>query len=147
MRKLLIALLVPALLLIAFGINSGQRQAETSKIPLRAGLSQSDRITFDINQTNLAQALVMYSELTGRTQLPKTSSISQQLDEFSGGYLSRWRLVKLPPRVSSGIEYHRDGLFSVGELKDHLEALFAANGFVLLPEGKKSFRVIRSSGR
>lgn len=147
MRKSPMALLLPAFLLIAFGINSGQRRVETSKISLRAGLSQSDRISVDINQTNVAQALVMYSEITGRTQSPKTNSISQQLDEFTGGYLSRWRLVKLPPPVSSGIEYHRDGLFTVGELKDHLESLFAGNGFVLVPDGKKNFRVIRSSGR
>lgn len=147
MRKLLMALLCSALLLIAFGINSGQGPAETRKIPLRAGLSRSDRITVDINQTNLAQALVMYSELTARTQLPKTSPISQQLDEFFGGYLSRWHFVRLPPRVSSGIEYHRDGLFTVGELKDHLESLFAANHLVIVPEGKKNFRVIRSSER
>jgi len=145
MRKLLMALLVLALLLIAFGINSGQRPAVTSKVPWRAGLSSSDRITVDINQTNLAQALVMYSELTGRTSLPKTSPLSQQLDEFFGGYLSRWQFVRLPPRPSSGIEYHRDGLFSVGELKDHLESLFAANHLVIVPEGKKNFRAIRSS--
>jgi hypothetical protein len=147
MRKLLMALLLPALLLIAFGINSGQRSVQTNKIPLRAGLSRSDRITVDVNQTNLAQALIMYSELTGRTQLPKTTPISQQLDEFFGGYLSRWHFVRQPPRVSSGIEYHRDGLFTVGELKDHLESLFAANGFVLVPEGKKNFRVVRSLER
>jgi hypothetical protein len=145
MRKLLMALFFSALLLIAFGINSGQRPVQPNKIPLRAGLSRSDRITVDINQTNLAQALVMYSELTGRTQLPKTSSISQQLDEFFGGYLSRWHFVRLPPRGSSSIEYHRDGLFTVGELIDHLEALFAANHLVIVAEGKKNFRVIRSS--
>jgi len=144
MRKLLM-LLVPALLLIAFGINSGQRPAEARNIPLRAGLSRSDRITVDISQTNLAQALVMYAELTGRTQLPKTNSISQQLDGFFGGYLSRWHFVRLPPRVSSGIEYHRDGLFTVGELKEHVESLFAANRLIIVPEGKKNFRVIRSS--
>lgn len=147
MRKLLMALLLPALLIIAFGINSGQRSMQSCKIPLRDGLSRSDRITTDINQTNLAQALIMYSDITGRTQLPKTSPILQQLDEFFGGYLSRWHVVKLSPRVSSGIEYHRDGLFAVGELKDHLESLFAANGFVLVPEGKKNFRVVRSSER
>src|SRR5712672_2004553 len=145
MRKVLIALLLPALLLIAFGINSVQRPVQTSKIPLRAGLSPSDRITVDINQTNLAQALIMYSELTGRTQLPKTTSISQQLDEFFGGYLSRWHIVKRPSRVASRIEYHRDGLFSVGEVTDRIEALFWANGLMLVPEGKKYFRAIRSS--
>jgi len=147
MRKLLVALILSVLILVAFGINSAQRPVETSKIPLRSGLSRSDRITVNINQTNLAQALVVYSELTGRTQLPKASAIPQQLDEFFGGCLSRWHLVKLPARVSSGIEYHRDGLFTVGELKDHLESLFAANGLGLVPEGKKNFRVIRCSER
>jgi hypothetical protein len=87
----------------------------------------------------------MYSELTGRNQLPKTSPLSQQVDEFFGGYPSRWHLIKLPPRVPTGIEHHRDGLFSVGEVKDHLEALFAANRVVLVPEGRKYFRVIQST--
>jgi hypothetical protein len=116
-----------------------------AKLPLRAGLAPSDRVSVDINQTNLEQGLVMYSELTGRTQLPKTSPISQQVDEFFGGYLSRWHIVKRPSRVSSGIEYHRDGLFSVGEVTDRLEMLFAANGLMLVPEGRKYFRAIRSS--
>jgi hypothetical protein len=77
--------------------------------------------------------------------VPKTSPISQQVDQFFGGYLSRWHIVKRPPQIRSGIEYHRDGLFTVGEVKEHLEALFAANGLVLIPDGKKHFRVIHSS--
>lgn len=145
MCKWLVMMLVPALLL--FGGNSRRHSMETSKFSLRAGLSRSDRITVDVNQTNLVQALIRYSELTGRTQLPRTSPISQQVDEMLGGYLSRWHLVKPPSHVPSGIEYHRDGLFSVGEVKDGLEALFAANGLVLVPEGKKYFRAIRSSER
>jgi hypothetical protein len=108
-------------------------------------LSASDRVTGDINQTNLAQALIMYSELTGRTQLPKTSPISQQADELFGGCLSQWHVVKPPIRIPSGIEYHRDGLFSVGEIKEHLENVVAANGLVLVPDGKRHFRVIQSS--
>jgi hypothetical protein len=89
--------------------------------------------------------MIMYSELTGRTQLPKTSTVSQQVDEFFGGYLSRWHLVKHPSRIASGIEYHRDGLFSVAEVTDRLEMLFAANGLIIVPQGKKYFRAIRSS--
>jgi hypothetical protein len=139
------ALLPAALFLVALAINSAGRPSETSKLPLRAGLSPSERVTVDMNQTNLAQALKMYSELTGRTQLPMTSPMSQQVDEFFSGYLSRWHLVKRPPQIRSGIEYHRDGLFTVGEVKERLESLFAAKGLVLVPDGKKHFRLIQSS--
>jgi len=85
----------------------------------------------------------MYSELIGRTQLPNTTPISQQFDEFFGGYLSRWHLVKSRLPIRSGIEYHRDGLFSVAEVKAHLEAMFAANGIVLVSLGKEHFRVVQ----
>lgn len=145
MCKYLIVLVVPALLLVTLGIKSSERAGGTNNFPLRAGLSRSDRVTANINETNLSQALMMYSELTGRAPLPKTSSLSQQVDEFFGGYLSRRHLLKLPLRVSSGIEYHRDGLFSVGEVKDQLEALFAVNHLILSPEGKKYFRAVRST--
>jgi hypothetical protein len=145
MRKLFIALLTAALLLVALAINSGDRRSDTSKLPLRVGLSPSERVTVDMNQLNLAQALIMYSELTGRTQLPKNTPISQQVDECFGGYLSRWHLVKRPPQIRSGIEYHRDGLFTVVEVKEHLDSFFAANAFVLVPDGKKHFRIIQSS--
>jgi hypothetical protein len=128
------------LTLLAFGPR--QPRSGSHNLTLRAGLSPSDRVTVEINQTNLAQALIMYSELTGRTQLPNTSPLSQQVDEFFGGHLSRWHLVKPPVRIPSGIEYHRDGLFSVAEVKAHLEDLIAANGLVLVPDGKKYFRVL-----
>jgi hypothetical protein len=144
MRKCLIALLFAALLLLTLGTNPRQAVPAASKVPLRAGLLPSERVTVNINQTNLAQALVMYSELTGRTQLPKTSPLAQRADEFFGGYLSRWHFVKLPPQIQSGIEYHRDGLFSVVEVKEHLEALFATKRLVLVPDEKKYFRVLQS---
>ena len=143
MRKWLV--MIPALVLFVSGANSGERSLSSSGLPVRAGISASDRVTVDINQTNLAQAFIMYSEITGRTQLPKTNPISQQLDEFLGRYLSRWHFVKRRPPIPDGIEYHRYGLFSVGEVKEHLEKVFAANGLVLVPEGKKHFRAIRSS--
>jgi hypothetical protein len=143
MRKWL--MVVPAVVLLVLGANSRQKTFGTSALPLRPGLSTSDRVTVDMNQTNLAQALIMYSELTGRTQLPRASSVSLQIDEFFGGYLSRWHIVKLPAQIGSGIEYHRDGLFTVGEVKEHLEKLFAANGLVIIPVGKKHFRVIQPS--
>ena len=144
MRKWSIAFLIPVLLLVLFAFGPHQPRSVSHILPLRAGLSSSDRVTADLNQTNLTQALIMYSELTGRTQLPKTSPISQQVDEFFGGNLSRWHLVKPPVRIASGIEYHRDGLFSVAELKAHLEDLIAAKGLVLVPDGKKYFRVLRA---
>jgi hypothetical protein len=144
MRKWLI-IVVAAVALLALSAKSPQRTFGTTALPLRPGISVSDRVTVDLNQTNLAQALIMYSELTARTQLPKTSPTSQQLDEFFGGYLSRWHLVKRPASIRSGIEYHRDGLFTVGEVKEQLEKLFAANGLVLVPDGSKHFRAIRPS--
>jgi len=143
MRQWLIALLLPALLLLSLGTHSRQ-SLSAGKLPLRVGLSPFDRVTVDMNQTNLARALIMYSELTGRTQLPKTSLLSQQVDEFFGGYFTRLHLMKLPPRIRTGIEYHRDGLFSVGEVKEHLEALFAARGMVIVPDGRKYFRAVQS---
>jgi hypothetical protein len=143
MCKYLIVLVVPVLLLLTFGTKRIEPTAGPNGFPLRAGLSRSDRVTVNINETNLSQALIMYSELTGRTQLPKTSPLTQRADELFGGRLSRAHLLKLPPRASTGIEYHRDGLFSVGEVKDQLEALFAANHLVLTPEGEKYFRAVR----
>jgi hypothetical protein len=145
MRKWL--MVVPAFVLLVLGANSRQKPFGTSALPLRPGLSSSDRVTVDMNQTNLAQALVMYSELTGRTQLARVCSASQRLDAFFGGYLSRWHIIKCPPQIGSGIEYHRDGLFTVGEVKEHLEKLFAVNGLVIVPDGKKHFRAIQSSKR
>jgi hypothetical protein len=127
------------------GTNSRQPHTASGKLPLRAGLSPSERVTVDINQTNLTQALIMYSELTGRSPLPNTTRISQQFDEFFGGYLSRWHLVKPRPPIRSGIEYHRDGLFSVAEVKGYIEALIATNGLVFVPEGRKYFRVLKST--
>lgn len=143
MRKSLIALFALALFLIGLGTNHHQVHPVSGKLPLRAGLPASERVTMDLNQTNLVQALVMYSELTGRTELPK--HLLERLDESLGGYLSRWHIMKPALRAPSGIEYHRDGLFSVGEVKTHLEMLFAANGLVLVPDGKKHFRVLRSA--
>jgi hypothetical protein len=143
MQKWLV--MIATLALLVSVANSRESSLRSSGLSVRAGISASDRVTVDINQTNLAQALIMYSELTGRTQLPKTSPISEQVDEFFGGYLSRWHLVKARAPIRSGIEYHRDGLFSVGEVKDHLEEMFAANRLVIVPQGKKYFRAIRSS--
>jgi hypothetical protein len=140
-------MMIPALVLLVSSANSREGSWRSSGLQLRAGISASERVTVDIKQTNLAQALIMYSELTGRTQLPKASPISQQVDEFLGGYLSRWHLVKPRRPIRSGIEYHRDGLFSIGEVKDQLEELFAANGLVIVPQGKKYFRASRASER
>ena len=142
-RKSLIALFVLALVLICLATNYRHDSLISGKLPLRAGLAPSERVTMDMNQTNLAPALAMYSELTGRTELPKKGPVLEQLDESLGNSLSRWHIVKRAPRVPSGIEYHRDGLFSVVEVKAHLEALFVANGLVLVPDGKKHFRVLR----
>jgi hypothetical protein len=145
MRKCVIAGVLMVLLLVTIRVSVHQASYVSTKLSLRSGLSPSERVTVDLNHISLPQALVMYSELTGRTQLPKHSSLSQDVDEFFGGYLSRWRLVKAPPRTCSGIEYHRDGLFSVSEVKEHLEEQFASVGLVPVPEGNKYFRIIHPS--
>ena len=145
MCRYLTALLLAALLLFTLGTEAHGPSTVSTKLPLRSGLSTSDRVSANINQTNLAQALTMYSELTGRTQLPRSWTISQRLDAFCGGYLSHWHIVKRPAQIWSGIEYHRDGLFAVGEVKEQLEKLLASNGLVIVPDGRKYFRVIRPS--
>lgn len=141
MPKCVIVLVFPVLLFVSLGVSIRQPLAGGRKLSLRPGLSPSDRVTVNLNQVSLAQALIMYSELTGRKQLPKTSPISQELDEIFGGYPSHWHLLKVPPQIRSGIEYHRDGLFSVAEVKERLEERFASMGLVLLPDGNKYFRV------
>jgi len=141
MRKWFIPLLGGILVVFSLATQSRQPSLSLAKLPLRAGLLPSDRVTAHLNQTNLTEALTMYSELTGRTRL--TSSISQQMNEYFGGYLSRWHLVKAPVRTRSGIEYHRDGLFSVAEVKARLEELFATSGLIFVPVGDKYFRVVQ----
>jgi Na+(H+)/acetate symporter ActP len=114
------------------------------KIPLRADLAPDTKMTVNMSETNLTQALATYAELTGRTLVPRNTGLIGRIDDFFGGRLSRWKLVKPPSKTSSGVFYHRDGLFSANEVKERLEALFKTNGLVVVPESAKHFRAINA---
>src|SRR5882672_12140719 len=114
------------------------------KLPLRADLSPDEKMTVDISETNLPHALFIYAELTGRTLLPRTNSLSERLDEVFGGRLSRWHLLKPNSSIQSKINYHRDGLFSAKEVKEKLEDLFSANAITMAAEGSTYFVAFHS---
>lgn len=114
-------------------------------ISLRHGLAADEKLTAYIDATDLASAVRMYGELTGRTLLPQTNSPLERLDDFAGRRLSRWHLVKRSPQPGSGIQYHRDGRLSAGEAKEELETLFRAAGLRPVPVGRRYFRVINGT--
>jgi hypothetical protein len=146
LRVAVFALLIAVSLGVAIASyygNANRERGQLLKIALRRGLSDQQRVTANINETNLAQAFVMYSELTGRIQLPQTNSLAENVDSLLGGRLTRWHWVHAP-HASSGIQYHADGLRTVLELKAELEELFAKNGVRIVPEGAKYFRVVRN---
>jgi Na+(H+)/acetate symporter ActP len=121
------------------------------KIPLRADLSPDRKMTvnLDLADTNLIripEALLIYEDLTGRKQLPRTETLSERMDDFSGGRLSRWHWVKRTgPRALDHISYHVDGLWSATEVKDWVERVFKNSGIVIYPDGDKHFRAIKVS--
>ncbi len=116
-----------------------------NKLPLRADLSPDTKMTVNMGETNVAKALLAYSELTGRTLLPRTNSLMERIDSFGGGRLSRWHWVKPARRPDTGVVYHRDGRFSADEVKEHWEAFFQTNGIVAVPEGEKYFRAVEAA--
>ncbi|HKS36156.1 MAG TPA: cation acetate symporter [Verrucomicrobiae bacterium] len=115
------------------------------RIPLRADLAPDTKMTVNMSETNLTQALATYAELTGRTLAPRNTGLLARIDDFLGGRLSRWNLVKPVAKTPSGVFYHRDGLFSAIEVKERLEAVFKTNGIVVAPEGAKHFRAINAA--
>ncbi|MBI4657321.1 MAG: hypothetical protein HY735_00480 [Verrucomicrobia bacterium] len=112
------------------------------KFELRSDLSPDDRLTANIHVTNVSQALAMYEELIGRQLLPRTKNLMERLDELLHGRLSRWRLVQPAPAPDRGVSFHRDGLFTAGQLKKNLEVLFKTYGITLAPVGRKHFRAV-----
>ena len=70
--------------------NPSDEITRAPHIALRPGLSANQRVTADINETNLDQAFVMYAELTGRTRLPWSSNFAENIDSILGGRLTRW---------------------------------------------------------
>jgi hypothetical protein len=114
-------------------------------IHLRPGLSPDEKMTAYVDERDLPKAFRMYAELTGRELIPSHASWSHRLDEFLGGRLARWGLVKPAPFVDNGICYHRDGRFSAMEIKRELEDLFQGVGLDPVAEGRKYYRLERNS--
>jgi Na+(H+)/acetate symporter ActP len=111
-------------------------------ISLRSDLSPDTKMTVNMSDTNIARALGLYAQLTGRTLLPRTNGLVGRIDTFFGGRLSRWGWVTIPPYPSAGIFVHGDGLFSAGQVKGHLEGIFRTNGVIVVPQGESGFRAI-----
>jgi hypothetical protein len=110
-------------------------------IPLRPGLSPSDHLTANLEFTNLAQALAVYGNLTGRLWLPRTNTLLERLDTLTAHRLSRWGLVRPAPVCDSGVRVHRDGLFSAREARELAETFFLAHGVAIEPVGTRYLRV------
>jgi hypothetical protein len=112
-----------------------------SGIGLRPGLQPEQRLTAHFDETDIRKCLLMYMELTGRRLWPTTNSLASELDEATGGRLSRWKLVTANPQPDSGISFHADGALSAAEAKAMVEAALTRANVQLLPFGKKHFRV------
>jgi hypothetical protein len=112
-------------------------------IHLRPGLLPNQRITAVIDATNPPQACLIYSELTGRTLLPRSDGLLKRLNESLGGRLTRWHLIKLPLAPDSGLRYHADGRFSAGELKENMEGIFDTSGLAPVAVGNNCFRLAK----
>jgi len=111
-------------------------------IQLRPGLTPETKMTVNRSETNVGKALLVYSELTGRTLLPRNRSTLESVDAFFGGWLARQGWIKVTPKPDSGVFYHGDGLFSALEIKEHLEDLFQRNGIMIVPAGDDCFRSV-----
>lgn len=132
------------LLTLAVGMGLRVRSGSLAggrSIPLRPGLSPSDHLTANLEFANLAQALTVYGDLTGRQWLPRTNTLQERLDTLTGHRLSRWGLVRPAPVCDSGVRVHRDGLFSAREAKELAETFFLAHGVAIEPVGARYLRV------
>jgi cation/acetate symporter len=109
-------------------------------IALRPGLAPNEKLTAK-EVSSQAQAIAMYAEVTGRTFLSQNDSGLARLDAMLGGLLSRWGVLKLSASADP-LVFHRDGLLSAGELKEHLESWFTENQVLLVPEGEKHFTAV-----
>ena len=119
------------------------RMGVIGKLPLASLFSPSDRFTLSIAETNLDQALILYAELTGRTLVPRHSGWGQALAAAARDHLSGLGLMSRRAHSSSGMTQHGDGMFSALEVKERLEAIFQANGVVVIAEGGDSFRAVQ----
>lgn len=116
--------------------------ARASSVPLRSGLAPEDKVSVQLEGADLRQCIAMYAELTGREPWPGKKSALQRFDEAHGYKLSRWGWIKPFSAPNSGIIYHRDGRYSVSEVREYLEAVFKSAGLVPVCEGKWHFRLV-----
>jgi len=114
-------------------------------IPLRADLLPTDHMTVTLSGLTVTQALVIYSDITGRQLLPRTNGMAERFDDALNGRLSQLNLVKRAPEPDSGVRVHRDGYFTPAEVKETVETFFKTNGLALAPEGERYFRVVNRS--
>jgi len=112
-----------------------------SGIGLRPGLQPEQRLTAHFDEADIRKCLLMYMELTGRRLWPKTNGLASDLDEATGGRLSRWRLVTPHPQPDSGISFHADGVLSATEAKSVVEAALTRANLQVIPIGRKYFRI------
>jgi len=117
-------------------------QLGTKIVALRPGLSPHDKLTAYVDPSDFSQWVSMYEELTGRALWPANKPFLQRMDDVAGGRLTRWHLLKPPPPSSTGISYHRDGRYSVAEVKEQLESRFAAAGLAPVPRGPACFCLV-----
>jgi hypothetical protein len=112
-----------------------------TNIGLRPGLPPGQRLTAQINERDVEKCLVMYLELTGRRLWPATNRIALELDDATGGRLTRWKWISPSPRPDSGITYHADGALTAAEVKDRVEAVLDRANLRVVPVGTKYLRV------
>jgi Na+(H+)/acetate symporter ActP len=122
----------------AAAVAFANRAELNGQIALRDGLSAQQRLTLPLEDFNVPTALFIYAQLTDRTMLPTSSRISEKLDDALGQRLSRWGWVKRSG-LSNPLQYHNDGLYTVGEVKARIEEILRTNRIVILREGEKYF--------
>jgi len=115
---------------------------KTNSLTLRVDLLPEEHVTVDPGKTNVSECFVMYGELTGRRLWPGDYSLVERLNWALGSRPARWGLVHRSQLrdVDSGIRYHRDGQFTIKEIKERLEKTFADAGISIIPEGRTYFR-------
>ena len=112
---------------------------------LRPGLSPDQRATLTTEDLSSADALAAYAQLTGRSMLVNSERFSERLDDMLGRRLSRWSWIKRSP-VRTPVQFHNDGLYTVAEIKQHIEQMLQTNRIVILPEREKNFWVLSVAG-
>src|SRR5258706_5762930 len=115
----------------------------SGKLPLRAGLAPEAKLTANLDGISLRRAVLMYAEVTG-TKSSDLGGWKQGLDEFFGGRLSRWHVVKMPVRPPSGIVFHGDGRWTAGELKESLETILQTNKVAVSVDQGNVLRLVKA---